>query len=269
DGAFEVDVERTRFTWRGDFLLEQYPLNDGKSHQALENPKADTDFTPNFSEYDVVLTNFGWKAAPWPEATQKAFESFISNGGGLVVVHAADNSFPEWKEYNEMIGLGGWGGRNEASGPYVYIDAEGNTVRDESKGSGGSHGPKHEYQVVVRDGEHPIMKGLPKTWMHANDELYQKLRGPANNMSILATAYANPKFKGTGRHEPVVMTIDYNKGRVFHTVLGDNDGSMECVGFITLMRRGTEWAATGKVLLTDIPEDFPSSTKVSVRKFGG
>jgi hypothetical protein len=41
---------------------------------------------------------------------------------------------------------------------------------------------------------------------------------------------------------------------------------MECVGFITTLQRGTEWAATGKVTLTDVPEDFPTADKVSVRK---
>jgi hypothetical protein len=40
---------------------------------------------------------------------------------------------------------------------------------------------------------------------------------------------------------------------------------MECVGFITTFQRGAEWAATGKVT-QQIPEDFPTATKVRVRK---
>ncbi len=266
-GRFTVDVARTKYTWKGGKLLHEFPLDDGKTYEDLEEPKTDPDFKPNFSRYDVVLSNFGWKAAPWPRETQVAFESFVAQGGGLVIVHAADNSFGDWPEFNQMIGLGGWDGRNEKSGPYVYLDDAGNVVRDDAKGGGGSHGPQHEYQIVIRDPDHPITKGLPRAWMHTNDELYQQLRGPANHMSILATAYADPKFRGTGRHEPMLMTIDYKQGRVFHTPMGHDDGSTECVGFITILLRGTEWAATGKVTLTEVPEDFPTATKSSRRDF--
>ncbi len=83
---------------------------------------------------------------------------------------------------------------------------------------------------MIRDEEHPITKGLPLHWLHAKDELYDRLRGPGTNMKILATAYADKKQGGTGRHEPMVMTIDYGKGRVFHTPMGHADYSMECVG---------------------------------------
>jgi type 1 glutamine amidotransferase len=266
-GRFAVDVARTKFTWKGGELLKQYPLDDGKTYEDLKQPQSDPDFKPKFSNYDVVLSNFGWKAAPWPQETQDALEAYVSGGGGMAIIHAADNSFGDWREFNMMIGLGGWDGRNEKSGPYVYFNDDGKVVRDSSVGSGGSHGPQHEYQIVIRDPDHPITRGLPRAWMHAKDELYQQLRGPADNMSILATAYADEKFKGTGRHEPMIMTIDYGKGRIFHTPMGDNDGSMQCVGFITTLLRGTEWAATGKVTLTEVPSDFPTAVEPIQRAF--
>ena len=264
---FSVDVQRTQFTWKGGNLLKEFPLGDGKTYEDLKKPKSDPDFKPKFSDYHVVINNFGYNAAPWPDETNKALEDFISGGGGMVVVHAADNSFGKWDEYNKMIGLGGWGGRNETSGPYIYIDKDGKTIRDESKGSGGNHGPQHEYQIVIRDSEHPITKGLPKSWLHTKDELYQLLRGPGANMTILATAFADKKYKGTDRNEPMMMTIDYGKGRVYHTPMGHADYSCECVGFITTLIRGTEWAATGKVTITEVPDDFPTADKSSGRKF--
>jgi type 1 glutamine amidotransferase len=108
---------------------------------------------------------------------------------------------------------------------------------------------------------------MPREWLHAQDELYDKLRGPAENMQILATAYASPDYGGSGKHEPMLMTISYGKGRVFHTPMGHADYSDECVGFIVSLQRGTEWAATGKVTQTEIPQDFPTADAVSVRKF--
>ena len=104
-GRFTVDVERSKFTWKGGELLKQYPLDDGKTYEDLPKPKTDPDFKPQFSNYDVVLSNFGYNAADWPQETQDALVKFVNEGGGLVVVHAADNSFGGWSEFNEMIGI--------------------------------------------------------------------------------------------------------------------------------------------------------------------
>ncbi|MGI9455820.1 MAG: ThuA domain-containing protein [Aeoliella sp.] len=264
-GLFEVDIERTKFTWNGGKLLEEYPLPDQQTTE-LPKPQSDPDFQPDFSRYDVVISNFGHSAAPWPDETQDAFVSYVRGGGGLVVVHAADNSFGDWTDYNLMIGLGGWGGRNEKSGPYVYLNDEGETIRDTSPGNGGSHGSQHEFEVVVRQPDHPITHGMPSSWLHTKDELYDKLRGPAENMTILATAFASPNRGGTGRHEPMMMALTYGNGRVFHTPMGHADYSMECVGYIVSLQRGAEWAATGDVT-QELPPDFPTTSASKSRKF--
>ncbi|MFN0018267.1 MAG: ThuA domain-containing protein [Pirellulaceae bacterium] len=232
---------------------------------ATTAPKGtDEKFRPEFKKYAVVVSNYNGDA--WPAETKQAFVEYVKGGGGFVVVHAANNSFGDWKEYNEMIGLGGWGGRSEASGPYVYINAEGKLVRDESKGRGGNHGSQHPFQIIVRDSKHPVTAGMPGEWMHMNDELYDLLRGPAENMTVLATAFADKSKGGTGRHEPMIFTINYGKGRVFHTPMGHGKDSQECVGFITTLQRGAEWAATGKVT-QKIPSEFPTADKTSDRKF--
>ena len=203
-------------------------------------------FNPDFKKYDVVLSNYN--GASWTKDTEKSFVQYIKGGGNLVVVHAADNSFPKWKEFNEMIGLGGWGGRNEKDGPYVYWK-DGKIVRDDSKGRGGSHGRPWEYKVIVRKKDHPITRGLPTEFLQVKEELYDRMRGPAKNMEVLATAFAKG---GSERHEPVLMTITYGKGRIFHTVMGHSHTSMGGVAFQETLIRGTEWAATGKVTFPPI-----------------
>jgi len=217
----------------------------------------DGSYKPDFSKYDVVVMNEGFGAADWPKATQQAFEKYMANGGGMVSIHAANNCWPNWIEYNKMTGIGGWGGRNEASGPYIYINSEGKVVRDTSKGRGGAHGPQHEFELVVRKKDHPIMKGLPPTFKHGPDELYDKLRGPAENVTILATAFSSKEKRGTGRHEPALMVISYGKGRIYHTVLGHHVKQIKEGSFVTTFLRGTEWAATGKVTIP-VPSDFPN-----------
>ncbi len=266
-GRFEVAIARTRFLWKGEERLQEFPLEDGREYQSLPQPKADPEYRPEFAKFDVVINNFGWGAADLPDATRQDLEAFVGRGGGLVVVHAANNSWPSWEAYNRMIGLGGWGDRDESSGPYVYLNEQGETVRDTSPGKGGAHGPQHNYQIVIRQPDHPITRGLPRAWMHTQDELYERLRGPADNMTILATAYADPQYKGSGRHEPMLMTIDFDRGRVFHTAMGHADYSVQCVGFQTVLLRGTEWAATGQVTLNEVPKDFPTATEPSARPF--
>lgn len=266
-GLFEVDVARSKYTWRGDDLITEYPIEGLPATEALKEPKTDPDFKPNFSQYDVVISNFGFKAAPWPTETQAAFDAYVKGGGGFVSVHAANNSFGEWEQYNRMIGIGGWGGRTKAHGPYLYFDAMQKRVSDPSDGKTGSHGPQHSFTVKLRAPDHPIVKGLPTEWLHTKDELYAHLRGPGEALTVLATAYSSPEQKGTDRHEPMLMTIDYGQGRVFHTALGHADYSFECVGFITTFLRGTEWAATGKVTQTDVPSDFPTADATRSRAF--
>ena len=151
----------------------------------------DGSYMPDFKQYDVVVMNEGFGAPNWPAATQKSFEEYIANGGAMVLVHAANNCWPKWVEYNKMAGIGGWAGRNEKSGPYLYINAEGEIIRDNTKGKGGAHGPAHEFDIIVREKEHPIMKDLPPVFKHGPDELYDRLRGPAENISILASAFSS------------------------------------------------------------------------------
>lgn len=265
-GKFSVDVQRTKYTWNGKEYVDKYKIPGLATTVDLPKSRMDSSFHPNFAAYDVVICNFGWNAAPWPKETQEDFDKFIKKGGGLVIIHAADNSFPEWPAYNQMIGIGGWGNRTEKDGPYVYYDLNNQLVRDTAPGRAGSHGPQKDYQITIRNANHPITKGMPLTWMHAQDEMYDRLRGPAENMEVLGTAFSSIENKGTGRHEPMLLAINYGKGRIFHTPMGHADYSVSCVGFITSILRGTQWAATGKVDIP-IPADFPKADMVSKREF--
>jgi uncharacterized protein len=222
-------------------------------------------FRPDFDKYKAVISNyndFGGGTA-WPADAQVTFEHYVRNGGGFVSYHAADNAFPDWSGYNLMIGIGGWEGRNEKSGPFWYF-RDGKLVTDPTPGAAGNHGARQPFRVTMHDGTHPITKGLPGVWMHASDALYSRMRGPGENMTVLATAFSDPQNRGTGHDEPMLMVLSYGQGRVFHTTLGHDAEAIGCVGFITTFARGVEWAATGKVT-QKVPDDFPTADKVSTR----
>lgn len=228
------------------------------SAEKLEELKAAwSAWHPKFGDYAVVVSNYNGE--DWPESLQKEFEAYVKGGGGFVSVHAADNSFGKWQAYNDMIGVGGWGGRNEKSGPWLYVQ-DGKPFKDESPGNGGTHGKQHEFLVEIRNPNHPITRGLPMKWMHAQDELYSKLRGPAE-VEILSTSHSDT----TDKDEPNLMVRNYGKGRVVHTTLGHADYSMLERGFYLILQRSAEWAATGEVKHTaELPKDFPTDKVVPI-----
>ena len=220
-------------------------------------------FKPKFSDYNLVVSNYQGDA--WPEETKKAFVEYVRGGGGVVIYHFALAAFPDWKEFNRIIGLGGWGGRGPQHGPYVRW-RDGKIVRDKTteKRTGG-HGPMQAFQVVIREPNHPITKGLPEKFMHVEDELYGWLRGPARRLTVLATAFAPKEKGGAGEHEPLLFTIRFGKGRVFQNALGHTPKELGSVAFIATFQRGAEWAVTGKVT-QKVPKDFPTADKASVRQ---
>ena len=186
------------------------------------------DLTPeNLAKYDVLILNYfetakGGPETKWSEANKKALLDAVKDGKGLVSYHFASAAFarPNWEEY-EKLTAGGW--RTQ-----------------------GFHGPPHEFEVK-KAGEHPISKGLPEKFAHTIDELYSNsLVTPGS--TIIATAFCDPaKPKGTGKDEPVVWVNQYGKGRVYNNVLGHDLKAMANPNYREWLRRGVEWAATGKV----------------------
>ena len=85
-GLFTVDVARTAFTWNGGDLIEKYPL-EGVHSKPADQPQTDPDFKPEFAKYNVVVSNFGFNAAPWPAETRSAFEKYVKGGGEIGRAH--------------------------------------------------------------------------------------------------------------------------------------------------------------------------------------
>jgi len=219
-------------------------------------------FKPDFTKYQVVFSNYNGE--PWPDDVNVAFEKFMAGGGGVVVYHAANNSFVKWDAWSKMCGLL-WQGA--ANGDRITVDDSGKVVRTpKGEGIGAGHGPQWAYECIVRDKVHPITKGLPEKLMHVKDELYQGQRGPAENMHILVTAFAKKEMGGSGTNEPMVFTVTYGKGRVFVNLLGhDEKSTVADPGCAILMLRGTEWAATGKVTIP-VPANLAADAAAAAAK---
>jgi len=211
-------------------FLKDLLTKSGMAVDVTETPSKDLT-ADNLGKYDVFLLNYkdtkkGGPDTRWSEDNHKAFADAVRSGKGLVVYHHASSAFtgerPIDAEFEKMI-AGGW--RKQ-----------------------GNHGKRHEFSVTIRKADHPITKGMPPEFAHANDELYQNSVMFPESV-VLATAFSDKKLdpKNTDKHEPVVWVASYGKGRVVENVLGHDVAAMKSPGFQALLVRGVEWAATGEV----------------------
>ena len=216
-----------------------------------QNAAARQDFSPPLQEFDVVVSNYSdYGSEPAPKAFLDKLTQWVADGGGFVAVHAATAGIEHHAQYDRMIGLG-WGGPNR--GDRLAVDGSGNVVRTpKGQGRGTAHGPHGPIDVTVWSADHPVVKDLPRTWRVARDELWFSTRGPAEELTVLATGYS----PNTKQNEPLLWTVGYGQGRVFVNLLGHDQNTMQDPGFRTTLLQGTEWAATGQVTLP-VPQDFP------------
>ncbi len=172
----------------------------------------------SLESFDVIVLNYGFWKQPDPSDKAKAnLLGFVKSGKGLVALHFACSSFQEWTEYRELLGR-------------VWVKKV------------GGHGPFGEFTVNIKDAKHPVTKGMKD--FKTSDELYAKLSGDTK-IEVLATADSD----WSGKTEPIVFVKPYGKGRVVHNVLGHGLAARENPSYQTLLRRGVEWAADGKVTL--------------------
>jgi|GEM_PF-431068 len=179
--------------------------------------KVDVVETPEFlaseklADYDVAVLHFmNWETPdPGAKARQNLMD-FASQGGGLVAVHFACGAFQGWPEFEKLIG--------RVWDPKLR-----------------GHDPHGAYEVRITDANHPITRGLHP--FETTDELYTCLAG-----NIPIHVLAESKSKVDGKDYPMAFTLQYGKGRVFHSPLGhDVQAFGPAVG--ELLRRGTAWTA--------------------------
>ena len=164
----------------------------------------------------------------WGEAAEANFVAAVEGGLGVAVIHAANNAFDGWVEYEHMVALM-WR-------------------------AGTGHGSFHSFDVTIEDRDHPITRGLPDLVAHP-DELYHRLvHMHDTDYHVLASAHSSSESGGSGNAEPMVIVKQYGQGRIFHTPLGHvwrgNEPSRASHAdpqFQNLVARAVEWAATGRV----------------------
>ena len=265
DGFSNHDWKQTTAVTK--MILEQSGSFQVEVSTVPTDSLANADWLPKFEDYDVVIqntNNIHNRSLKWPRRAEIALEDYVKQGGGLYILHSANNAFSHWEQYDLMIGMG-W--RHSSVGYALEIDADQNIVRyAPGEGKGTNHGDRFNALIEIMN-RHPINEGYPEAWQTVNTEVYSFPRGPAENMTILSYAHDSTDTQKTW---PVEWVIEYGKGRVYNSSLGHlwhgekYPPAYRCVGYQTTVVRAAEWLATGKVTYP-IPDSFPSKNAPSLK----
>jgi type 1 glutamine amidotransferase len=266
DGFSNHDWKMT--TWMVRHILEETGLFEVTVSTAPNSADSlsRTSWDPAFDQYAVVIqntNNIQDTALRWPRRVERKLEDYVRGGGGLYVLHSANNAFACWPQYDTIIGLG-W--RSKGTGFALQLDsADGITRVPPGQGEGTNHGERFDAMIHIVN-RHPINQGYPSKWRTASMELYRYARGPAENITVLSAAADSV----TGRIFPVEWVVRYGNGRVYGSSMGHlwkgdvYPVSYRSIDFQTTLIRATEWLATGRVTYP-VPLNFPTAAATSLR----
>ena len=176
--------------------------------------------------FDVVV-QLDYAPYGWPEEAFDAFERYLDEGrGGWVGYHHASllgefDGFPMWSWFSELLG----GIRYEK-----YI-------AEKTAGT-----------VHVEDASHPVMAGVPSSFVVRDDEFYTYDKNPRENpdIHVLATVDEDSYTLDTpvkmGDH-PVIWTNTAKKGRNVYFQFGHSPILGEDEHFRTLLLNAIHWTS--------------------------
>lgn len=257
--------------WRGTTNAIRAMLEDSGRFEVHVTEDFRGATAATLAPYDVVILNYlgRWhytdpKEERWGDGPEQALFAWVRSGHGLVVYHSSIVAGePSWPEFETMVG----GTMRMAPSP-------------------GRRNPADAFLVHVVDRDHPITRGMREYLWTFDDDMYVNLRWtPGTPVHVLAAGRDDPraydehvagpkypanryapellaKMDGLGKEHPLAWTTQYGRGRVYAFTLGHGPDTLRYDGVMSLLTRGTEWAATGAVTvpLLDKAKAYPTST---------
>lgn len=148
------------------------------------------------------------------DAQKEKFTALLKKGAGLVVLHHALVSYPEWAEYKSIVG-----------GSYSQAD-------EKAGKAGYQHDVDIPVQIAAKD--HPITKGLQDFMIH--DEIYWGFRVDPKVQPLLTTTHAKSG-------NPLAWTVPRENGRTVYVQLGHGPSAYEHPAYREIVARCIRWAA--------------------------
>jgi len=259
--------------------LETAPIFDVKVTEEFRGAGPET-----LAGYDCVIVSYFGADAPgeperrWGNRAEDALFAFVRDGGGIVLAHSAFAMGATWDDAHgeELFRLaGGLIQRESRRAPGEEFEVTIDDPRHEI-----TRGLPHTWVQQIDD-KFVNLRWHPDATPHVLASLtdqpeaylggaYYAVDGAMPGPKLYERAEVE-KLPGVGERHPVVWTNDYGRGRVFALTIGhvgastiedahagrrtgrdvgpSIDVATRTVGFTNLLRRGTEWAATGAVTL--------------------
>jgi type 1 glutamine amidotransferase len=161
----------------------------------------------------------------WTDKAVLAFQKYITAGkGGWIGFHHATllgefDGFAMWSWFSNFMG-------GIRFSNYIPGFADG--------------------KVIIEDKIHPVMKGVPHSFVIQKEEWYTYNKSPRNNTHVLASvdeASYVPSSKIKMGDHPVVWTNDQYAARNVYIFMGHSPDLFNDRAFITLFRNAIFWAA--------------------------
>ncbi len=174
------------------------------------------------SQFSLVI-QLDFPPYTWPKEAEDAFVKYIEEGrGGWIGFHHATllgefDGYPMWQWFSDF--MGGVRFKN-----YIAPLADGT--------------------LIVEDEQHPVMKGVPASFVVPDDEWYIYDKSPRPNVHVLAnvdeSSYTPASDIKMGDH-PVVWVNENKKARNVYFQIGHSSKLYETEGFTTMFRNAINW----------------------------
>lgn len=174
------------------------------------------------SQFSLVI-QLDFPPYTWPKEAEDAFVKYIEEGhGGWIGFHHATllgefDGYPMWQWFSDF--MGGVRFKN-----YIAPLADGT--------------------LIVEDEQHPVMKGVPASFVVPDDEWYIYDKSPRPNVHVLAnvdeSSYTPASDIKMGDH-PVVWVNKNKKARNVYFQIGHSSKLYETEGFTTMFRNAINW----------------------------
>ena len=147
----------------------------------------------------------------WPAALKASFEQYMTNGGGLVAVHAADNAFPGLAGVQRDDRRRRLARAHASRRGRTGSSSDGKLASDRARAGRQPRPPRavpdHGARQLASDHE-GASAGLDAPGRRA----LRAAARPGRNMTVLATAFSDPQNNGSGRDEPMLMVLSLRQG---------------------------------------------------------
>jgi type 1 glutamine amidotransferase len=210
------------YSQRARLWLDQLAAEDGFEIDYLHNTDRIDDAL--LSRYALFI-QLDYPPYGWKEAAASAFERYISEGrGGWIGLHHASllgefDGFPLWEWFSRFLG-------GITYSNYIATFAQG--------------------VVNVEAPDHPVMRGVPASFLIEHEEWYTYNRSPRPNVDVLASVdeatYQPDTAIKMGDH-PVIWTNRQVPARNLYIFMGHSPDLFANTAYTTLFRNAIFWAA--------------------------